>query len=414
MTSSPNEPARCPFTGRSSAGQSGAAASPATPSLTRRDARPRGDAVRPVERYAPARDLLRSSQTRQAGFLAKTVRSVPGSQHPPVLYMEGDEHTEMRRATARYFTPTQVATYQPAMARLADALIAELTAKGEANLDDLSLKLAVQVAAEVVGLTNSRLPGMSRRIESFVSSSLDAEPGAQQSTSRAEDLRQAINMASFFALDVKPAIEARRKAPGDDLISYLLSRDYSDQDILTECVTYGTAGMITTREFISVAAWHLLRDPELRAHYVHGTEKERHAVLHEILRLEPVVGALYRHVEAELEAGGEALPQGTIVAIDIGRANLDPEVMGEHPEELCPMRPLPRGVPAQGLSFGDGHHRCPGAFLAIKETDVFLRRLLIWQDLEVVREPEVRYNELIKGYELRGFRIRLGRRTARA
>lgn len=407
MTQQPhpsNEPPRCPFTGQSGP----------TPSLTRRDARPQGDVVRPVEAYAPARDLLRSTEVRQAGFLAKMVSSVPGSQHPPVLYMEGDEHTEMRRATAKYFTPTQVATYQPAIARLADDLIGELAAKGEANLDDLSLRLAVQVAAEVVGLTSSRLPGMSRRIEGFVSEHLNAEPGLVQRPSRAEDLRQMANMAAFFTLDVKPAIEARRREPGDDLISYLLSRDYSDQDILTECVTYGTAGMITTREFISVAAWHLLRNPVLRASYVHGTEKERHAVLHEILRLEPVVGTLYRHAEADVQASGEAIPQGTIVAIDIGRANLDPEIMGENPEGLCPMRPLPRGVQAQGLSFGDGHHRCPGAFLAIKETDVFLRRLLIWQDLEVVQEPTVKYNELIKGYELRGFRVRLGGRAAKA
>jgi len=97
-----------------------------------------------------------------------------------------------------------------------------------------------------------------------------------------------------------------------------------------------------------------------------------------------------------------------VFALDIGQANLDPAVMGEGAEQLCPMRELPRGVQAQGLSFGDGHHRCPGAFLAIKETDVFLRRLLIWNDLHVVSEPRVTYNEVIKGYELRGFRVRLG------
>ncbi|UTA52099.1 cytochrome P450 [Deinococcus radiodurans] len=173
-------------------------------------------------------------------------------------------------------------------------------------------------------------------------------------------------------------------------------------------MTYGTAGMITTREFISVAAWHLLKNPELRAAYVHGTEKERHAVLHEILRLEPVVGTLYRRAAQEMTVGGEVIPQGSVFALDIGQANLDPAVMGEGAEQLCPMRELPRGVQAQGLSFGDGHHRCPGAFLAIKETDVFLRRLLIWNDLHVVSEPRVTYNEVIKGYELRGFRVRLG------
>ncbi|MFC6592725.1 hypothetical protein ACFP81_12450 [Deinococcus lacus] len=88
---------------------------------------------------------------------------------------------------------------------------------------------------------------------------------------------------------------------------------------------------------------------------------------------------------------------------------MDPAVMGEDAGAVCPHRPLPRGVQAQGLAFGDGPHRCPGAFLAIKESDMFLRRLLLWNDLEIVRHPTVGYNEIVKGYELRGLRLRLGR-----
>jgi len=135
------EPARCPFTGQ---------AAP-TETITRRHVPPQGDLAQPVETYARARDLLKSEQAQQAGFLADMVSRVPGSQHPPVLYLEGEEHTEMRRATAKYFTPTQVNTYQPDIARLADELIGKLARRGEAKLDDLSLELAVRVAAGVVG-----------------------------------------------------------------------------------------------------------------------------------------------------------------------------------------------------------------------------------------------------------------------
>ena len=60
------------------------------------------------------------------------------------------------------------------------------------------------------------------------------------------------------------------------------------------------------------------------------------------------------------------------------------------------------------LAFGDGHHRCPGAFLAIRESDAFLRRLLIWNDVEIVTPPTVGSNETVKGYELRGLRVGLG------
>lgn len=57
------------------------------------------------------------------------------------------------------------------------------------------------------------------------------------------------------------------------------------------------------------------------------------------------------------------------------------------------------------MSFGDGHHRCPGAYVAIQETDVFLRRLLALEGLRIERKPSVSWNDLVAGYELRGFTV---------
>ncbi|MDO4245320.1 MAG: cytochrome P450 [Deinococcus sp.] len=398
----PNESApRCPFSGQ-------------TESLTRRHDRLGADNPEPahleqLQHFDAVRQILKDDEADQMGFLAKFA-SDPRLGRAPVLYMKGDEHTEMRRATARYFTPTAVNSYGPMIAALCDEMLAELLHKGEMNLDDLSLRLAVQVAASVVGLTDSRLPGMEKRIEAFVSSKMDGAPGAVTKSSPVRDASMAGATGLFFMLDVKPAIEARRKAPKDDLISYLLERDYTDQEILTECITYATAGMITTREFITLAAYQMLQKPELRSDYVHGTEKERHAILHELLRLDPVVTMLYRKTERDLEIGGQHYPAGTTFGLNIQTANVDPAIMGENAEELCPHRKLPRGVQAQGLAFGDGAHRCPGAFLAIKESDMFLRRLLMWQDLEIVKHPHIGSNEIVKGYELRGLRVRLGDR----
>lgn len=391
--------ARCPFTGTQS-----------SESITRRSGEPSHlpEGQHQLGTFEAARDVLRQPEASQAGFLNDLAFQSGGLDNAPVLYMKGEEHTEMRRATARYFTPTAVAGYQPMIARLADDLIAELVRKGEVNVDDLSLNLAVSVASSVVGLTNSRLPGMDRRIEAFVSGGANGAPGTGEKPSGRQQFRMAATTSLFFLLDVKPAIEARRRERQDDLISYLLDRDYSDTDILTECITYATAGMITTREFITLAAYQLLTRPELRADYLHGTEKQRHEILHELLRLDPVVTTLYRRADTDFDVAGRFYPQGSVFAIDVQAANVDPAIMGEDAGQLCPHRSLPKGVQAQGLAFGDGPHRCPGAFLAIKESDVFLRRLLIWNDLELVQAPSVGHNELVKGYELRGLRVRLG------
>ena len=63
-------------------------------------------------------------------------------------------------------------------------------------------------------------------------------------------------------------------------------------------------------------------------------------------------------------------------------------------------------MPDPVLSFGDGHHRCPGAYVAIQETDIFLRRLLAL-DLVIEQAPEIRRNALVEGYEVRGLSPRV-------
>lgn len=396
---------KCPFTGQSAETH----VSDQPVSITRHAQAENVDYVPTshINDFKHGRDVLRNTKAIQAGFQAEAVQLIPGSQHNPVLYLEGEEHTEMRRATAKYFTPKQVDTYTPMIAKHADDLIAELYHKGEVNLDDLSLKLAVNVAAQVVGLTDSVMPKMTKRIEAFTEGDGDGAPGAVTKLSKVTDVKQKFRSLLFFFIDVLPAIQARRKQPQDDLISYLLERNYLDQDILTEAITYGTAGMITTREFISAAAYHLLKNPALRNEYLHSLEKERHAILHEILRLEPVVTKLYRKTTSDIEVGDQTIPEGSYIALDVQKANVDPELLGDNAEAMCPGRKLPKGVQAQVMSFGDGPHRCPGAFLAIKETDVFLRRLLMINNLKIVQEPTVAYNESIKSYELRGFKIQV-------
>jgi cytochrome P450 len=385
----------------------------------RKTTRSHEPAGKPVERdaegvwhvrgYAQARAVLRSADTKQAGFNAELLEKMPQKMRPPILYQEGQPHHEQRRQTARFFSPRTVSeNYRGLMEELAGRAIRRLLRERRADLATLSMKLAVGVAGRVVGLTESRLPGMARRLDAFFEGDMIGfgwNPRALLGFARNQ-----ARVAAFFYLDVKPAIEARRKEPRQDVISHLLSRGYGDAEILTECITYGAAGMATTREFISIAAWHMLEQPALRERYLHGDEGERHDVLGEILRLEPVVGHLYRRATADLylDGGGELLtiPKGSLIALDTYAVNADEAAVGECPLALMPGRELLAerlGPPV--MSFGDGHHRCPGYYVALQETDIFLTRLLSLKDLYIERKPSVSWNDLIAGYELRGFVI---------
>ncbi|GAB4207325.1 MAG: cytochrome P450 [Roseiflexaceae bacterium] len=358
-----------------------------------------------IRSYTAARTVLRSANTRQAGFRAEMIQRTQQDARPPILFLDGQPHHEQRRLTARYFAPATVSKhYRELMERYVAQAIGTLRRRGQADLSAISMWLAVRVAAQVVGLTNSRLPGMDRRLDAFFTNPI----GQHGWRLRLQQVWARSRVLAFFWLDVKPAIAARRRQPREDVISHLLSQGRSDLEILTECITFGAAGMATTREFISVAAWHMLEQPELRAQYLAGDEEQRHALLHEILRLEPVVAHLYRRATADLvlEAEGITIPQGSLIDLDIHAINADAALVGEHPLLLCPGRELSEErASAAVMSFGDGAHRCPGAYIAIQETDIFLQQLLRIDGLRIERKPSVGWNKLIESYEVRNFVI---------
>ncbi len=295
------------------------------------------------------------------------------------------------------------------MGRFADQLIARFDRGGAVDLSRLSLQMAVRVAAQVIGLTNSP-PGQARRLENLFHT---GEAGGTDLVARLRDRLRALNPLVFLFLDVKPAIRVRRRKPADDVITELIKRGFSDLEILTEALTFGAAGMATTREFISMAAWHLLDDDTLRRRYLDADPAEKQAVLAEILRLEPVVGHLYRRTTRPVtvpsgrgDQAGQQLPAGALIDLDLAAINADGEQLGAEPLRIGIGRTLPRGMAPSGLSFGDGHHRCPGNAIALLESEIFLTRLL-GRELEVVRPPQLRWNDFISSYEIRDFVLRV-------
>lgn len=361
-----------------------------------------------VRGFEAARTVLRSETVRQAGFGAETIGRSADRMRPPILYLHGSEHREQRKAAARLFAPAVIEGYRPMMEELAGRLVAELREDRGTDLSRLSLRMAVEVAARTVGLTNSSLSGMTRRLNTFFA----GDPLWTRRTlpALAAAVRSQAATFAFFNLDVKPAIRARRREPQEDVISQLIAAGFSDLEILTECVTYGAAGMVTTREFITAAAWHLLDAADLLQRYRSAEGADRIALLAETLRLEPVVGHLYRRTEEAVELAGNGttrtVPAGTMIDLHLRPINADPSAVGPDGTGLCPGRELRRGVPASMMSFGDGAHKCPGGPLALMETEVFLSALFA-REVSAAGPPRVRWNPVTEGYDLDRFMIRV-------
>ncbi|MGO0576015.1 cytochrome P450 [Ornithinimicrobium panacihumi] len=369
------------------------------------------------------REVLRTPGAVQAGFAAEMVRASATLPHMPVLYLDGPEHKKQRTAIARYFAPATVdRRYRELMEERADTLLARLDDHRPVDLSEITLHFSAQVAARVIGLTDSEQEGMAHRLVRFFDvpdamlRSTGTVSGWRRIPATLTSLPKLAQTTAFYLRDVRPAIRARRAERQQDVISHLLDHDYSDVEIVMECITYGAAGMVTTREFLQIAVWHLLEQPDLRADFLDGDSARRSEILLEILRLEPVVGHLYRRAETELVLtdGGEEhrIPAGSRLDLYVRAANTDPDHVTPDPLALCPGRDLPKGVRAEVMSFGDGPHRCPGNAIAMTESEIFLIRILA-RDLELLEEPHLEWEELIAGYAVRGLLVRDTGRTWR-
>ena len=348
--------------------------------------------------FETAREVLRSSDMRQAGASADEGHTdlTQGS----VFFLDGEEHRRRRTAIARFFTPKAIATrHRLVMERTADELLTQLRADGRGRLDDISFRMTVAVAAEIVGLTDSDQAGMAKRIQATLLGTR-----LQEMTGWRRPLAQAavtVNALRFFLRDVRPAIRSRREQRREDVISHLLDEGYADKAILIECMTYAVAGMVTTREFIVMAAWHMFDNPALRARFAEGDEAEQFAILDEILRLEPVAAMLHRQVTADTTVSSGPVSAGDLLAINIRQANIDEETVGGCPHALDPDRARRLRMVGSWMSFGDGSHRCPGAQVALTESRVFLDRLMKLPGLRLVQPPTMTWNNGIMSYELR-------------
>ncbi|GMA41495.1 cytochrome P450 [Mobilicoccus caccae] len=158
------------------------------------------DGVCHVRSYPLVKEILRAGTTTvQAGFNADMATEGRKTMKDPILFMDGPEHRRQRSMIARYFAPATVARrYRDLMEDRADRLVAEVTAEFDAgrsvDLADISLRYSVEVAAQVIGLTNSDRAGLSRRLERLFSIPAQpprsTDPDAEEGAADGEDHRR--------------------------------------------------------------------------------------------------------------------------------------------------------------------------------------------------------------------------------
>jgi hypothetical protein len=284
-----------------------------------------------------------------------------------MLFRDPPDHTRLRGLVNKAFTPRMVESLRPRIQTLVDELIAKPLSDGGFDVVlGLAEPLPILVIAELLGLPAADRADLKRWSDNLAVM-LDGSIALQH-------LGRAVPSAVAVIDYLRVHLEAKRKSPGDDLLSAMLAAQehdehLSDDEILGTALIVMGAGHETTTNLIGNGVLALLRNPgELER--LRAKPEQIETGVDEILRFDSPVQATSRVPLETLELLGSRFEKGREIGLLLGAANHDPAVFPD-PDRLDLGRRDNRHV-----SFGFGIHFCLGAGLARLEGELAIGTLV--------------------------------------
>ena len=289
-------------------------------------------------------------------------------------------HNELRRIVQPGFTPRGVKRMEEAAARISDELIDSIVPGEPFNfVEQIAARFPILIVCDMLGMENDREQEIRRwsdELERVSTTELSAD-----------ELAATVEIFAGVNDYLTEQFEAKRRQPGDDLISILLAAELDNQKLSEANVMMFTQTMIaagndTTRAMMSGIAATLGEFPEQRKLVAENLELVPSA-LEEVLRWVTPARGFIRTVKADTELRSQQLRAGEHVYMMYDAANRDPEVFPD-PETFD----VTRHEGNQNVAFGFGTHICIAAPLVRMETRVFLERLISrYPNWEIAGEP---------------------------
>ncbi|MBL7502760.1 cytochrome P450 [Frankia sp. CNm7] len=299
-----------------------------------------------------------------------------GIEIPPgtLIFEDPPIHDIHRKLLSRVFTPRRIAQLEPKVrdfcVRALDPLVGE---RRFDLIEAVGAEMPMRVIGMLLGIPEADQAG----IRDLADGKLRTEDGGQMDFSEG-----AILSGETFG----EYVDWRRENPSDDLMTDLLTAEFTDENGQTrtltrdEVLTYVTvvagAGNETTGRLIGWIGSTLARFPAARAELVADPSLIPGAI-EEILRFEPPGPFIGRYVTQDVEFHGQTVPAGSAILFVAAAANRDEEQYPD-PDAFDIRRRI-----SQQLTFGLGGHYCLGAALARLEgrvaMDEILRRFPSWE-----------------------------------
>ena len=320
-----------------------------------------------VFRYQDVQRILLDPSTFSSQFdLGRGMENSMVNSDPP-------RHRQLRALVTQQFTPRIVAQLEPRITEITHSLLTNVIPDGRMDIvDDLAHPLPTIVIAELLGIPSENRTQFRQWSDALLETNLQSEAEQQMR----------VAMTTYF----QEVIEQRRRSPGSDLISALLTAKIdgerlSEQDILGFCILLLVAGNETTTTLIGNTMLCFDAYPEaLEA--VQANPSLLPTTLEEVLRYYSPIKILARVATKDTEIGGMHITAGQPVMPWLAAANCDER---EFPEAN---RFNFRRTSNRHIAFGHGIHFCLGAPLARLEAKIAFT-VLLERMSEIKRIPDI-------------------------
>ncbi len=312
-----------------------------------------------ITRFDDCEKVLRDWETFSSSINGEQIGQYMGEL---ILAMNGKEHRQYRNLVAKAFRASVLERWDAELvAPVVNELLDRIAPLGRADLvRDLTTKYPVQVICGIVGVPLADHEQFHRWAEEINTGPLHPDVG--MAASRA--------MRAYL----EPIVEDRRRNPGGDLISELVTAEI-DGERLTDEKIYGflrlllPAGAETTFRVLGNCLTALLTHTDVMAR-VRDDRDLIPAVIEETLRWETSVTMVSRVTTHDVEVAGCPIPGGSPVNVVTASANHDEDRWPDADEWRIDREPKPH------LAFGTGPHQCLGMHLARLELRVALNAVL--------------------------------------
>ncbi len=320
---------------------------------------PKND-VYALTRYDAIRDALgdwESFSSTSIGFNPMVNEALTGTS----LATDPPEHTRLRAALTENLTPRALRGMRDQIEAKADALVADLVAKGSFEaIDAIARALPLEVVADLIGFTGATRDNMLR----WGQAAMQVIGPLNQRT--AESFPIAGELYAWCST-----------VTADDLAPGSVGRGIFDAETRGD-IPSGTAGHIihqylgagvdsTVAALGNIVALFAAHPDQLAL--VREDPTLVPAAFNEVLRYWAPLHAWGRRATKDVEIDGSVIPAGSQVALLFGAGNHDPRHY-ENPDAFLVER-----NPVDHLSFGYGPHGCAGQGLARLEAHAVIASL---------------------------------------